>query len=90
MATVLIWLAILVLPVVLVLLILLIVLALAGRKLDPYRRRLLPFTVPVPAESRRPAQPQGWYAPPVPPVPFMPEPPAESQPGTGSQGDDKP
>ena len=93
-ATILIWFGILVLPVLLVLLILLVILVLAGRKLDPYRRRLLPFTAPAPTEARRPAQPQGWpvpAAPPVPFVPFVPGPPTEqSNPASRPQGDDKP
>jgi hypothetical protein len=53
-ATVLIWLAILIVPISLVGLFLLILLGFAGRILDPYRKRLLPFTV---------AQPVAWTAP---------------------------
>ena len=50
-ATGVIWIVILILPVTLVALLLLALLALIGRRLDPYRRRLLPFTVSQPART---------------------------------------
>lgn len=53
-ATVLIWAAILILPITLVLLLLLALLALVARALDPLRRRLMQYTV---------AQPVTWAAP---------------------------
>jgi hypothetical protein len=57
-ATVLIWIAILIVPISLVGLLLLILLGFAGRILDPYRKRLLPFTV---------AQSVSWTSPLTPP-----------------------
>ena len=59
-ATVIIWVAILVVPITLVLLLLLALLALLARALDPLRRRLMPYTV---------AQPVTWAAPPSAPGP---------------------
>ncbi len=50
-ATGIIWFVILVLPVTLVAILLLALLALIGRKLDPYRKRLLPFTVSQPVKA---------------------------------------
>jgi hypothetical protein len=59
-ATVLIWAAILILPITLMLLLLLALLALVARALDPLRRRLMQYTV---------AQPVTWAAPAPGPLP---------------------
>ncbi len=56
-ATVLIWAAILVLPVSVAFTVLLALLGLLVRLLEPYRRRLLPFTVPQPVAFARPYVP---------------------------------
>jgi hypothetical protein len=56
-ATALIWIAILVVPIAVVGIVLLGLLGFAGRVLDPYRKRLLPFTV---------AQPVSWSSPSTP------------------------
>ena len=59
-ATVLIWAAILILPITLVLILLLTLLAVVGRALDPLRKRIMPYTV---------AQPVTWAAPAPSPAP---------------------
>jgi hypothetical protein len=82
-ATVLIWAAILVVPVALAFIIFLALLGFAGRRLDPYRKRLLPFTVANPVTYQQPLHPQGWFVPGVPGVPGAPVVP-------GAQPDDKP
>jgi hypothetical protein len=56
-ATALIWIAILVVPIAVVGIVLLVLLGFAGRGLDPYRKRLLPFTA---------AQPVSWASPSTP------------------------
>jgi hypothetical protein len=48
--------------------------------LDPYRKRLLPFTVANPVTYQQPLHPQGWFVPGVPGAPVVP----------GAQPDDKP
>jgi hypothetical protein len=70
-ATVLIWLLILVLPITVVLIVLLALFGLLARIVDPYRRRLLPFTVAKPVDwnsSQMPLPAYGPYAgnPPAP------------------------
>lgn len=65
-ATLVIWVAILIVPVTLALILLLALLGLLARILDPYRKRLLPFTVARPVEFTRPA----WS--PVPPPAYGP------------------
>jgi hypothetical protein len=65
-ATVIIWVAILVLPIALILILFLILIALLARSLDPIRRRLLPYTV---------AQPITWASPaPAQAAPLQPSP----------------
>jgi hypothetical protein len=59
-ATLIIWAAILILPIALVLLLLLALLALVARALDPLRKRVMPYTV---------AQPVTWAAPAPGPLP---------------------
>lgn len=87
-ASVLIWLAILVLPITIVCIVLLALLGLFGRKLDPYRKRLLPFTVAKPVTYQQPS-PQGWFVPGRPGTPGVPGVPgAPSVPGT--QPEDQP
>jgi hypothetical protein len=66
-ATILIWIVILVLPIILVLLLLLVLLGGAARIVDPFRKRLLPFTVARPATFAQP-----WYSQPPAPVPGQP------------------
>ena len=78
-ATLVIWVAILIVPVTLVLILLLALLGLLGRIIDPYRKRLLPFTVARPVEFARPA----WS--PVPPPAYgpnagVPAPPPQEKP----------
>lgn len=70
LATVLIWVAILFLPVTLALVVLLALLGFFGRRLDPYRKRLLPFTVAKPVSFQPQPPSQGWFvpAPPAPPA----------------------
>ncbi len=58
-ATVVIWVAILILPVALALILLLVLIALLARALDPIRRRLLPYTVAQPVSWGAAATPQG-------------------------------
>ena len=71
-STVLIWLVILILPVALAILVLLFVLAGAARLADPFRKRLLPFTVARPVTFTQPAWPvQGQPAPVVPANPTV-------------------
>jgi hypothetical protein len=63
-ATVLIWVAILVLPIGLAFVLLLALLGFAARRFEPYRRRLLPFTVAQPVTFAQPGWPaQGGAAP---------------------------
>lgn len=72
-ATTLIWVVILILPVTLVIVLLLVLLALIGRRIDPYRRRLLPFTVSEPVKAG--PWPYGnSYGGPVVPGPVTPGP----------------
>ena len=63
-ATVLIWIAILVIPVFVVLIILLALLGYLGRVVDPFRKRLLPFTVPQQVNWAPPSMPAGSPYPP--------------------------
>ena len=80
-ATVMIWLGILILPVTLALVLLLVLLGGMARILDPFRKRLMPFTVAQPAKFTPPM----WYPQPnVPvhgqPVAGAPATPPETQP----------
>jgi len=68
-ATILIWLVILILPITLVLVLLLILLGGVARIVDPFRKRLLPFTVARPATFAQP-----WYTQPPAPAPGQPVP----------------
>jgi hypothetical protein len=64
-ATVLIWLLIVALPITLALIVLLVLLSFLARAVDPWRRRLLPFTVAKPVDwssSRMPLPAYGPYA----------------------------
>ena len=70
-ATVFIWIAIVFVPVAVALVVLLILLGFAARVLDPYRRRLLPFTVARPV-TFTPPMPYG--APRYPTAPVAPRP----------------
>ena len=89
--TLLIWIAILIVPVTLAIILLLALLTLAGRLLDKYRRQLLPFTVAQPAQvAARPygsqqygsqpygSQPFGGSQPAAPATPAQPVQPAPS------------
>jgi hypothetical protein len=67
-ATVLIWVVILVLPIAIVLILLLALLLLVGRALEPFRKRLMPYTV---------AQPVTWARPPTGPAPQTGSAPAQ-------------
>jgi Domain of unknown function (DUF4349) len=71
-ATVLIWVAILVIPVGLAFVLLLALLGFAARTFEPYRRRLLPFTVAQPVTFAQPAWPAQSGAAPVQPAPGTP------------------
>ena len=78
-ATVAIWCLVLILPVTLALVLLLVVLGLLARRLDPLRRRWLPFTVAQPVAFGQPAgyrQPN--WMPPVVPAKPAPQAPAAS------------
>ena len=85
LATVLIWVAILVVPVTLAFILMLVVLGFAGRRLDPYRKRLLPFTVGKPVTYQQPS-PQGWFVPGRPGTPGVPGVPGVP----GTQPEDQP
>ncbi len=74
-ATVAIWVVVLVLPVMLALLILLVIGRLVARVVDPYRKRLLPFTVARPVSYG----PTGWQA--AGQQHPLPQPPLPQQPG---------
>jgi uncharacterized small protein (DUF1192 family) len=78
-ATVLIWIAILIIPVLVVLIILLALLGYLGRVVDPFRRRLLPFSVSQPVNWAPPAMPPGGPYPPA--SPGMPAPAPAPGPG---------
>jgi hypothetical protein len=87
-ATVLIWVAILVVPITLAFILILVLLSFAGRRLDPYRKRLLPFTVAKPVTFQQPS-PQGWFVPGRPGTPGAPG--APGVPGVpGTQPEDQP
>jgi len=89
LATVLIWVAILVVPVSAALIIMLALLGFAGRRVDPYRKRLLPFTVAKPVAFQQQPPSQGWFVPGRPAVPGVPGVP--SVPGVpGTQPEDQP
>jgi hypothetical protein len=85
LATVLIWVAILVVPITLAFILMLALLGFAGRKLDPYRKRLLPFTVAKPVTYQQPS-PQGWFVPGRPGTPGVPGVPGVP----GTQPEDQP
>ena len=70
-ATALIWVVVLIVPVTLAFVLLLALLGFAGRKLDPYRRRLLPFTVTRPVTYSQTPMP---YGSPYTPGPMGPRP----------------
>jgi hypothetical protein len=74
-ATILIWFAILFLPVTLAFVLLIALLAGAGRLLDPFRKRLLPFTVTQPLTFAHPATPA-----PGQPIPGGPPGPSQTPP----------
>jgi hypothetical protein len=77
-ATLIIWAVILLVPVALVTVLLLALLGFLGRRIDPYRKRLLPFTVSQPGSYRQPPMPYGVQYPPAPQAPAGPRP--EDQP----------
>jgi len=79
-ATVLIWAAIVALPVGLALLVVLVLLGFVGRKVDPYRKRFLPFTVSQPVSYRPQVPPPGWFVPGKPAAPVAPAAPPEDKP----------
>jgi len=83
-ATILIWLVILILPITLVLVLLLVLLGGVARIVDPFRKRLLPFTVARPATFAQP-----WYSAPPAPAP-APGQPIAGNPAAPTQTPPKP
>lgn len=84
LATALIWLAILILPIALLGVLLVLLLAGAGRLVEPFTRRLLPVTVGRPVTFARP--PAAWGQPPV----SWGQPPAPQGQAPAPQGQAKP